>query len=102
MITRPVRVTIIEKVSTLGATGPTVVKKPVSTRWATPHQLSAQGLAKYQQLKSEATYEFHFRDTPDPAIQLGKHLIRWGATDFEPLAPMAAKTGYVTVPAKEL
>ena len=102
MITRPVRVTIIEKVSTLGATGPTVVKKPVATLWAAPHQLGAQGLAKYQQLKSEASYEFLFRDTPAPGILLGKHLIRWGATDYEPLAPMTAKSGYITVPAKVL
>lgn len=102
MITRPVRVTIVEKVSTLGATGSTVVKKPVQTRYATMKQLSAQGRAIYQQLKSEATYEFIFRDTPTPGILLGKHLIRHGSTDYEPLAPMTAKDGYITVPAKEL
>lgn len=102
MITRPVRVTIVERVSTLGATGPTVQYKPVQTRYATMKQLTAQGLAKYQQLKSEATYEFEFRDTPAPGILLGKHLILHGATNYEPLAPMTAKDGYLTVPAKVL
>lgn len=102
MITRPVRVTIIERVSVQGATGPTVVKKPVAEFYATMKQLSARGLWQYQQLASEANYEFLFRDTPDPGIQIGKHLIRHGATDYEPLAPMSSKDGYLTVPAKEL
>jgi hypothetical protein len=102
MITRPIRVTIIERVSTRTATGATVTLKPVATRYATMKQLSAQGRAIYQQLKSEATYEFLFRDTPDPAIELGKHLILHGATNYEPLAPMTAKDGWLTVPAKEL
>jgi len=102
MRTRPVRVTIIERVSARTSTGATVVEKPVQTRYATINQLSTQGRAIYQQLKSEATYEFLFRDTPDPAIDLGKHLIRHGSTDYEPLSPMTVKDGYITIPAKEL
>jgi len=99
---RPVRVSIIERVATRTATGTTVILKPYQKRWATMRMLDAKSRAAYQQLHSEATYEFVFRETPDPDIQVGKFLIRFERTDYEPLAPMTVKNGYITVPAKEL
>lgn len=93
------RVQVQEKATTMTATGPTEVWKPVQWKYARVVTLDARARAHYQQLQSEVTHKIIFRGSV--SLSLGNNRFLHGSKTYEPVEPPQEIEGATVIMVKE-
>jgi len=94
------RIEIQKKVKVRGALGETVNYKPYCNAYASVIPLDVKTQAQYQQLNTVAQYLVTMRDGLN--ITLGNYRFKWNEKTLEPSATQTKRSGFITIPCKEV